>query len=168
MALTRLTLIRLADARHLLPQCRRRDFASAREIRFHAAYPDIVLDLTVDDAVINIVEAGYDAGIRLGERLDNDMVALKLFEDGRWIAVAVEGPLIVSHREYAIQAALQGVGIVLWSEHQLRPLIETGQLVPVLEEYSAPFPGWYLYYPKQRYMPTALRAFIDFMRERHA
>ena len=184
--------------------------------RFQAAYPDIVLDLTVDDAVINIVEAGYDAGMRLGELLDNDMVALKLggeirqfavaspaylaehgtpqrpaellnhrcinwrqpgsrglynwefFEDGRWIAVAVNGPLIVSHREYAMEAALQGVGIALCSDHQLRPLIETGQLVPVLQEYSAPFPGWYLYFPKQRYMPTALRAFIDFMRECHA
>lgn len=184
--------------------------------RFQAAYPDIVLDLTVDDAVINIVEAGYDAGMRLGELLDNDMVALKLggeirqfavaspaylaehgtpqrpaellnhrcinwrqpgsrglynwefFEDGRWIAVAVNGPLIVSHREYAMEAALQGVGIALCSDHQLRPLIEAGQLVPVLQEYSAPFPGWYLYFPKQRYMPTALRAFIDFMRECHA
>jgi DNA-binding transcriptional LysR family regulator len=184
--------------------------------RFHAAYPDIVLDLTVDDAVTNIVEGGYDAGMRLGELLDNDMVALKLggeirqiavaspaylaqhgtplrpaellnhrcinwrqpgsrglynwefFEDGRWIAVAVNGPLIVSHREYAVEAALQGVGIGLWSEHQLRPLIETGRLVPLLEAFSAPFPGWYLYYPKQRYMPTALRAFIDFMRECHA
>jgi len=183
--------------------------------RFHAAYPEIVLDMTIDDAVINIVEAGYDAGMRLGELLDNDMVALKLggeirqlavaspaylarhgtplvpadllnhrcvnwrqpgskglynwefFENGHWIAVAVEGPLIVSHREYAIEAALQDVGIVFWSDHQLRPPIEAGQLVPVLEAYSAPFPGWYLYYPKQRYMPTALRAFIDFMRECH-
>ncbi len=184
--------------------------------RFQAAYPDIVLDLTVDDAVTNIVEAGYDVGIRLGELLDNDMVALKLggeirqfavaapaylaqhgtplrpaellnhrcinwrqpgsrglynwefFEDGRWIAVAVEGPLVVSHREYAMEAALQGVGIAFCTDRQLRPLLETGQLVPVLEAYSAPFPGWYLYYPKQRYMPTALRAFIDFMRACHA
>jgi DNA-binding transcriptional LysR family regulator len=182
---------------------------------FHATYPEIVLDLTVDDAVINIVEAGYDAGMRLGELLDNDMVAVKLgreirqlavaspaylarhgtpkvpadllnhrcinwrqpgsrglynwefFEDGHWIAVAAEGPLIVSHREYAVEAALQDVGIVFWSDNQLRPLIESGQLVPVLAEYSAPFPGWHLYYPRQRYMPTALRAFIDFMRERH-
>ena len=183
--------------------------------RFQAAYPDIVLDLTVDDAVINIVEAGYDAGMRLGELLDNDMVALKLggeirqfavaspaylaqhgtplhpaellnhrcinwrqpgsrglsnwefFEDGRWIAIAVNGPLIVSHREYAMQAALQGVGIALCTDYQLQTLIETGQLVRLLETYSAPFPGWYLYYPKQRYMATALRAFIDFMRECH-
>jgi len=46
--------------------------------RFHEMYPDVVLDLVVDDTLTDIVEARFDAGIRLGERLAKDMVAVKL------------------------------------------------------------------------------------------
>ncbi|WP_119269305.1 LysR family transcriptional regulator [Taklimakanibacter deserti] len=55
--------------------------------KFHAAYPDVVLDVTVDDSVPNIVEAGYDVGVRLGESLEADMVAVKLGGDQREIVV---------------------------------------------------------------------------------
>jgi DNA-binding transcriptional LysR family regulator len=34
---------------------------------FHDAYPDIVLDITLYDAVVDFVAAGYDAAIRIGE-----------------------------------------------------------------------------------------------------
>jgi DNA-binding transcriptional LysR family regulator len=46
--------------------------------RFNAAYPDIVLDIKVEDALTDIVAGRFDAGIRLGESLDKDMVAVKL------------------------------------------------------------------------------------------
>jgi DNA-binding transcriptional LysR family regulator len=46
--------------------------------RFHRAYPDITLDIAVDDRITDIVAARFDAGIRLGERLERDMVAVKL------------------------------------------------------------------------------------------
>jgi DNA-binding transcriptional LysR family regulator len=60
---------------------------------FHAIFPDIVLEVTIDDAVIDIVEAGYDIGIRLGELLERDMVAFKLGGDLREIPVAAPGYL---------------------------------------------------------------------------
>ena len=37
-------------------------------------------------------------------------------------------------------------------------------LVMVLKEFSAPFPGYYLYYPQRRHASPALRAFIDHLR----
>ena len=46
--------------------------------RFHTAYPDIVLDVTVEDTVPDIVGSGYDLGVRLGKSLEADMVAVKL------------------------------------------------------------------------------------------
>jgi DNA-binding transcriptional LysR family regulator len=46
--------------------------------RFNAAYPDIVLDIVVEDALTDIVAGRFDAGIRLGESLAKDMVAVKL------------------------------------------------------------------------------------------
>ncbi len=56
--------------------------------RFAKFHPDIILDITIDDAVVNIVEAGFDVGIRLGELLEDDMVAVKLGNDIRMCAVA--------------------------------------------------------------------------------
>jgi DNA-binding transcriptional LysR family regulator len=79
--------------------------------------------------------------------------------------VAVEGALIVSDRDIGVRAALCGLGIAYWVRHMMSPLIEQGRLVPLLEAYSPPLPGWHLYYPKQRHMPVVVRAFIDFVRK---
>lgn len=46
--------------------------------RFLEAYPDIILDIEVEDRLVDIVGGRFDAGIRLGERLAKDMVALSL------------------------------------------------------------------------------------------
>lgn len=45
---------------------------------FLGRYPDIVLEIANEDGFTNIVEEGYDAGIRLGESLEADMVAVKV------------------------------------------------------------------------------------------
>ena len=76
--------------------------------------------------------------------------------------------MIVSEQRLAIEAAVDGIGIAFWVEDMLRPLIEQGPLVGLLEEWSAPFPGFYLCYPQQRQMAPALRAFIDFVKEQAA
>ncbi|MDX8445102.1 LysR family transcriptional regulator [Mesorhizobium captivum] len=55
---------------------------------FQRAYPDIVLTIIVDDLLTDIVEGRFDAGIRLGERLERDMVAVKLSDDLQMAAVA--------------------------------------------------------------------------------
>lgn len=44
---------------------------------FCALYPDIELELVCDDRFEDIVSAGYDAGLRLGESLENDMIAVR-------------------------------------------------------------------------------------------
>ncbi|MES1174025.1 MAG: LysR family transcriptional regulator [Myxococcales bacterium] len=54
---------------------------------FLAAYPDITLDVSIDDAFANIVEQGFDAGIRIGEMLDREMIGVKLSEDMRMAVV---------------------------------------------------------------------------------
>ncbi|MFD2058590.1 LysR family transcriptional regulator [Mesorhizobium calcicola] len=55
---------------------------------FQRAYPDIALTVIVDDMLTNIVEGRFDAGIRLGDRLEKDMVAVKLSGDLQMAAVA--------------------------------------------------------------------------------
>jgi DNA-binding transcriptional LysR family regulator len=56
--------------------------------RFCRAYPDILLDIAVDDRITDIVAARFDAGIRLGERLARDMVAVKLSDEIEMMVVA--------------------------------------------------------------------------------
>ncbi|MCO7564101.1 LysR family transcriptional regulator [Pseudomonas sp. S 311-6] len=46
--------------------------------RFLAAYPDVRLEIASDDALVDMVGAGFDAGVRLGERLQADMVSLPI------------------------------------------------------------------------------------------
>jgi DNA-binding transcriptional LysR family regulator len=56
--------------------------------RFYAAYPDVTLDITVADALTDIVAGRFDAGMRLGEWLEKDMVALSVSGDLSLVAVA--------------------------------------------------------------------------------
>jgi DNA-binding transcriptional LysR family regulator len=55
---------------------------------FRAAYPDIVLDITIDDSQLDIVNGHFDAGMRIGSRIERDMVAVRVTPDSRLIAVA--------------------------------------------------------------------------------
>ncbi|QEZ91773.1 LysR family transcriptional regulator [Proteus sp. CD3] len=50
---------------------------------FLRAYPEINVELVVDNGFVNIVDEGFDAGIRLGESVDKDMVAVKIGPDMR-------------------------------------------------------------------------------------
>lgn len=56
--------------------------------RLASAAPDVVLDLTVSDAVIDFVAEGYDAALRPGEVVDQDLISVRIGPDHRQIAVA--------------------------------------------------------------------------------
>ena len=179
---------------------------------FHRTYPEIVLDITISDSITNIVAHGYDLGIRLGELLEEEVVAVRLggqlrqlavaspdylarhgvplrpedlhrhtcinwrqdgspalyrweFEkDGQELSVAVKGALILNDRELAVTAALQGLGIAFWAEHRLRPLVASGKLVALLENWCEHFPGFFAYVRKQRFMPPSLKVLLDTLR----
>lgn len=179
---------------------------------FADAYPDVLLDVTLDDTVVDMVSGGYDSAIRVGEVIERDLVAVRLgpelrqivvaspdylarhgapaspgdlkdhrcirwqwpgratpynwefCHNGRWFDVAVDGPLIVNSRDLERQAALAGVGLAFVVEQRVASLVVEGLLVPLLEQWSAPFPGFFLCYPEKRQMAPALRAFIDQVR----
>jgi DNA-binding transcriptional LysR family regulator len=175
-------------------------------------YPDVVLDITLDDEVVDVVAGRYDAAIRIGEVIEKDMVAIRLgpdlrqiavaspdylarrgvpqhprdllshqcigwrwpgherpykwefLENGQWFEVAVEGPIIANSKELCVQAAIDGVGIAFPTEQLCASHIAAGRLAPLLEAWSAPFPGFHLCFPAQRQMAPPLRAFIDAVR----
>jgi len=83
---------------------------------------------------------------------------------GRSLSVAVAGPVAVDTTDLLIRAALDGAGLVFAFETHVTPLIASGALVRVLEDWCPPFPGYYLYHPSRRQQPPALAALIALLR----
>jgi DNA-binding transcriptional LysR family regulator len=58
------------------------DFFLASAVpRFLAHYPEISLDLSFTDALTDIVAERFDAGIRIGERIERDMIAVRVTDE---------------------------------------------------------------------------------------
>lgn len=55
--------------------------------RFLREYPGMRLEIVADDKLIDIVAAGFDAGVRFGERLAQDMIAVPLGPPQRFVVV---------------------------------------------------------------------------------
>lgn len=179
-------------------------------------YPDVTFEVSVDNAIADIVAERFDAGIRLGERLDNDMVAVRISPDMRMVVVGspeyfrrhgspqtpqelsshscinirlpTQGGYLVweferDGKEYKIRpdgaltfnnagmartAALAGTGLAYLLEDFAMDEIQHGRLKTVLDAWSPPFSGYYLYYPSRRQMSPALGLLVEALRYRGA
>jgi len=177
-----------------------------------AEHVHVRLDLFISDEPLDIVAEGFDAGIRLGEVIDRDMIAVpvsgdlrlvvvgapsylakhgtpahprelvehecinwhptagapayrwEFTEDGRDFAVDVGGRVLTNDPTLNVRLALEGVGLTLADESRSREGIRSGALVAVLDEFSTPFPGFYLYYPQRRLASAALRGLVEYLR----
>jgi DNA-binding transcriptional LysR family regulator len=180
---------------------------------FLARHPRVELDLVTEGRLVDIVEAGFDAGVRLAEAVPQDMIAFPIGGDVRFVAVAspnylagrdppsapddlgrhrcirqrlpsgklyrwefnrggeemsvdVSGALTLDDSDLMVEAAASGLGIAYTPESFARNLLEAGRLVRVLEDWCPRLPGLALYYPRNRHVPSALRAFVDALRAR--
>jgi len=88
--------------------------------------------------------------------------------DGQALDIDVPGRLTLGDQHTILQAVLDGLGLAYVLEDAARPCLEDGRLVAVLQDWSEPFAGWVLYYPRQRQMSSALRAFVDMLRDGYA
>jgi DNA-binding transcriptional LysR family regulator len=179
---------------------------------FAQTHPKVTIDITVTDEEFDIVAAGFDAGVRLGEVIEQDMIAVPLTGDQRELAVAAPAYLaihgtpahpreLVHHRcigwrrapnvapyrwefeengvpfdvavepqittndlRFMLRSALCGAGITFATEETFRPFVETGELVPLLQDFLPPFPGFFLYFPQRRNMAPKIRALIEHIR----
>ena len=59
--------------------------------RFLSDHPDINVELIVDYGLTDIVAQGYDAGVRMGEQVAKDMIAVRIGPDMRMAVVASPG-----------------------------------------------------------------------------
>lgn len=54
---------------------------------FCAAYPDIDVEVVGEDAIIDLAASGHDAGIRIGELLEADMISVRISAPFRYVIV---------------------------------------------------------------------------------
>jgi DNA-binding transcriptional LysR family regulator len=55
--------------------------------QFLAEYPDIRVDISLDETLADVVAEGFDAGLRLGHTLDREMIAVRVSADQRLVVV---------------------------------------------------------------------------------
>lgn len=178
---------------------------------FLRAYPEIRLDIIVGRGPADIVAGGFDAGVQLGELIDQDMIAVpasgrqrmvvvgsptylarhgtpahprdviahacinwhagagapayrwEFTENGHDFSVGFESRVVTNDIPLIVRLARAGVGLAMMMEDVVRLDVERGDLVPVLEKFSTPFPGFYLYHPQRRTASPPLRALIEYL-----
>ena len=63
-----------------------------------------------------------------------------------------------------LRLACAGAGFTFGMEETFRPYLDRGELVAVLEAFSPPFPGFFLFFPRRQHQPSKLRALVDHFR----
>lgn len=182
--------------------------------RFLVAYPEISVEISADSALTDIVAGRFDAGIRPADRLERDMIAVRVTDEMPVVAVAspsyvarrgkpqtphdlarhdcirirlgsgillpwrlrlgrravdvpVEGRFTVNDDRMALQAVLEGAGILQMAKGSVARDLAARRLVTVLDEFQPPpMAGFFLYYPSRRQIRPALRVLVDFLRKR--
>jgi DNA-binding transcriptional LysR family regulator len=179
---------------------------------FIRRHPGVHVDLVTESRLIDIVAAGFDAGVRLADDVPRDMIAAplglevrfviagtpkllrsgppiakpadllqypcirprrpsgdiyrwELSRRGRHVAMDVRGPLTLDAPTVMRTAVREGVGLAYLPEWFIADELESGELVRVLEDWTPSLGGLCLYHPSAQYVPPALRALLDMIRE---
>ncbi|MCC7044743.1 MAG: LysR family transcriptional regulator [Acidobacteria bacterium] len=80
------------------------------------------------------------------------------------VAIAVNGSLVLDDEDLVVRAAIDGAGLALAAEERAAPHLAAGELVRVMEDWTPPFPGYFLYYPHRKQQTAALTAVIEIFR----
>ncbi|MBS0340719.1 MAG: LysR family transcriptional regulator [Proteobacteria bacterium] len=179
-------------------------------------YPDVRVEFSVDYAFTDIAAQRFDAGVRVGDRVDKDMIAVRiapdlrmaviaspaymsgkrppavphdlaehrcinlrlpthgglyawdLEKDGQAVKIRVDGQATFNNTFLMLQAALDGMGMAYVPFDLVRAHLESGRLVPVLQDWWPDFPGYHLYYANRRQVSPALALVIEALRLRDA
>lgn len=175
-------------------------------------HPDLSIEIIVDYGLTDIVAEGFDAGVRLGEQVAKDMIAMRIGPDmrmavigspayfshypkpvipadlmahncitlrmpthgglfmwefeknGQALNVRIEGQLVFNNIAMRLESVLQGLGLAYMPEDVVRPYIEQGRLIRVLEDWCEPYSGYHLYYPSRRQSSPAFTLLRDALR----
>jgi len=175
-------------------------------------HPDLSIEIIVDYGLTDIVAEGFDAGVRLGEQVAKDMIAMRIGPDmrmavigspayfshypkpvipadlmahncitlrmpthgglfmwefeknGQALNVRIEGQLVFNNIAMRLESVLQGLGLAYMPEDVVRPYIEQGRLIRVLEDWCEPYSAYHLYYPSRRQSSPAFTLLREALR----
>ena len=179
--------------------------------QYFAANPEVRVEMTLNNRVLDVLDEGYDLVIRMGALPDSSLIARALApykliacaspdyiakngtpkhphqltshsclgfhpdsafdiwsftnpkSNDEVINVKVSGPMATNDGQALRKAALGGIGIIYQAEALLKPDVDSGRLVKVLEQYPAQaLPTHALYSPTRNITPK-LRSFLDFL-----
>ena len=82
--------------------------------------------------------------------------------DGKPCSVRPSSALVFNDADLALQAALEGQGLVQLPNYQVREALRAGLAVTCLDRYAPDDRGHFLCYLSRRQLPKRIRAFIDF------
>ncbi len=174
--------------------------------------PRLKIEMHSDYALTDIVQGGFDFGVRLGEDLTKSVTAFRIAPDMRlaivgapaylqsqplpesprelvghrcinlrmptsgnlyaWelahgsqtLEVRVDGQLTFNGIYQVLSAAVAGQGLAYVPEDLAAPYFESGRLRPVLEGWWKTFPGYHLYYARQRKPSLVMSQVIQALR----
>jgi DNA-binding transcriptional LysR family regulator len=80
-------------------------------VDFAKAYPDIALDIALDDRIVDLVEEGFDMAIRVAEMTDSSLIVRRLGDFG--VSIYASPDFIKNHGMPAIPMELSGLPCVI-------------------------------------------------------
>ncbi|MBR7783384.1 LysR family transcriptional regulator [Undibacterium luofuense] len=89
-------------------------------------------------------------------------------QNGKNVTIKVDGNMVCNDGEVLHDWALAGRGLAWRSMWEVGTEIESGKLVTVLDEFTAPGNDIYAIFAQRRHLPFRIRAFIDFLRQAYA
>ena len=89
-------------------------------------------------------------------------------QNGKNVTVKVEGNMVCNDGEVLHDWAMAGKGLAWRSMWEVGAEIESGKLVTVLDEYTAPGNDIYAIFAQRRHLPLRIRSFIDFLRQAYS
>ncbi|PXX58883.1 LysR family transcriptional regulator [Pseudomonas chlororaphis] len=183
-------------------------------LAFMAQYPDIEVELNLNDRFVDLTEENVDLALRLGGDLPPNAIARRIATSPRYLVAAPEylrqhaplnnpadlgehnflrfawlaagdrlelsGPSgekvsvtpqgrYRSNSSLAIRdGVLQGAGLCVTPAWLVSDLLDSGQLVRVLPDWSGPANEAFLIYPERRYRPLRVRLLMEYLAERVA
>lgn len=177
-------------------------------------HPGIKVEIISDYRLNDIVAERYEIGVRRGDQVARDMIAVRMAPDQRMIIVGapayfqhhpvptlpeelinhncinlrlsthgglyawelerngnavqvrVDGQLTFNRTQQILDAVLAGYGLAYMPDDMVISHIQAGRLVTVMEEWSAIFPGYHLYYPNRKKGSGAVSVVINALKYR--
>ncbi len=124
-----------------------------------ARHPEVKVDLTLNDRVVDIVDEGFDLAVRIGRLDPSSLVARRL---------AATQLVVCASPAYLRRRGMAGHGIVMVPTFLAGDALAAGKLVPVLAGWEGEQMGIYAVYPTRLHLSAKVRSFVDFLAERFA